>query len=253
MGHDVIAAGGLGEGELRRVADSFRQGFMTAEQLAGSFVRSAIIRGLYRPGERLQQEAIASVLGISRIPVRTALRQLEEEGLVTSSPHRGTVVRVLLPEQIKEVYELRVLIEGYLLEQALPRLTREHMAELRSLVGALEATVDESEALERRVAFYERLYSIAERPRALKIASRLRGEVDRYLLSRRVVADSSGHLALVERLERKDLTGASRWLQHHLEAVSSQLQAIVAEPAGQLVGVDMSTGYRRPGDRPRRR
>src|SRR5215217_1329322 len=79
---------------------------MTVEAL-----RERILRGDYPDGEPLRQDALAEELGVSRIPVREALRQLEAEGLVTFNPHRGAVVSSLSLEEIAELFELRAEIE----------------------------------------------------------------------------------------------------------------------------------------------
>src|SRR4051812_32937267 len=80
------------------------------ETLAGmtaDAIRERILRGRYPEGEPLRQDAIGIELGVSRIPVREALRQLEAEGLVTFNPHRGAVVSTLSLNQIRELFELR--------------------------------------------------------------------------------------------------------------------------------------------------
>src|SRR4051812_530007 len=88
---------------------------MTVEAL-----RERILRGDYPEGEPLRQDALADELGVSRIPVREALRQLEAEGLVTFNPHRGAVVSSLSLEEIDELFELRAKIESDLLRRAVP-------------------------------------------------------------------------------------------------------------------------------------
>src|SRR3954462_13104423 len=90
---------------------------MTVEAL-----RERILRGDYPEGEPLRQDALADELGVSRIPVREALRQLEAEGLVTFNPHRGAVVSSLSLDEIVELFELRADIECDLLARAVPRM-----------------------------------------------------------------------------------------------------------------------------------
>ena len=75
-------------------------------------LRESILRGRYPEGQPLRQDAIAEQLGVSRIPVREALRQLESEGLVTFSPHKGAVVSTLSVGEIEELFELRAIIEA---------------------------------------------------------------------------------------------------------------------------------------------
>src|SRR6478609_3394059 len=91
---------------------------MTVEAL-----RERILRGDYIEGEPLRQDALADELGVSRIPIREALRQLETEGLVTFNPHRGAIVSSLSLAEIEEVFELRATIEPDLLRRAMPHLT----------------------------------------------------------------------------------------------------------------------------------
>ncbi|MEO8622727.1 MAG: GntR family transcriptional regulator, partial [bacterium] len=83
-------------------------------------LRDRILRGGFPEGEPLRQDAIAEELGVSRIPVREALRQLEAEGLVTFNPHRGAVVTTLSLQEIAELFELRADIESDLLRRSIP-------------------------------------------------------------------------------------------------------------------------------------
>src|SRR4051794_15630849 len=95
---------------------------MTVEAL-----RERILRGDYPEGEPLRQDALADELGVSRIPVREALRQLEAEGLVTFNPHRGAVVSTLSLDEIEELFQLRADIECDLLRRAIPNMTPEQL------------------------------------------------------------------------------------------------------------------------------
>src|SRR5262245_22689559 len=97
----------------------------TLTSMTADAVRERILRGHYAEGHPLRQELIAAELGVSRIPVREALRQLEAEGLVTFNPHHGAVVSTLSLKQIQEVFELRAEIESDLIRRATPHLTPE--------------------------------------------------------------------------------------------------------------------------------
>src|SRR5690606_29038054 len=95
----------------------------TVVEMAVEILRDKILHGDYREGSPLRQDALAAELGVSRIPVREALRQLEVEGLVTFSPHLGAVVSSLSLNEIEELFDLRALLESELLRQAVKRMT----------------------------------------------------------------------------------------------------------------------------------
>jgi DNA-binding GntR family transcriptional regulator len=212
---------------LEAIARNVRGTFQTVEDMTQSFIREAILRGVYRPGERLNQDSIATTLGVSRMPVRASLRQLEGEGLLRIHPHRGATVSVLRPDEIAEIYEMRVLLESYLLERAIPHLTDAVLAELRELVAELENETQLEARLEKRKLFYQRLYWLAQRPRAVAQVNALRASVGRYLLLQRLDEHTS-HGGLIGFLEARDTAGAVSWLHQHLGHVCHELQQLVA-------------------------
>lgn len=221
---------GLGDEDvLDKLAHSVRGTFQTVEDMTQSFIREAILQGLFPPGQRLNLDSIAAQLGVSRMPVRASLRQLEGEGLVRIHPHRGVTVSVLQPDEVAEIYELRILLESYLLERAMPHLTDEVLQDLRSTAEAMEGADNLADGLELRKQFYERLYSLANRPRALAEAKHLRGSVGRYLLLLRVAEEHGGHPSLLAHLEAGDLDAGKQWLSHHLTQVSTELQKMVGQ------------------------
>jgi DNA-binding GntR family transcriptional regulator len=213
---------------IEEIARSAARTFQTVEQMAQSVVREAILRGLYPPGERLNLDSIAETLGVSRMPVRAGLRQLEAEGLVRIHPYRGVTVSVLRPSEIAEIYDLRILLEGYLLRRAVPRLNDDDIDRLEELVKVAEAAGDESARYESRMLFYNTLYGFADRPRAASMAAQLRGSVGRYLVIQQI-NEHSGHAGLVALLRRRDAIGARRWLTSHLTRLSKELQRLVAK------------------------
>lgn len=99
-------------------------------------VRAAIVENRYPPGSRLVEVRIAEDLGLSRTPVREALRRLEAEGLVVSEPNRGAMVRPLSPTEVVDLYGLRIRLESYAVEIATERATE---ADLAALFDAVEA------------------------------------------------------------------------------------------------------------------
>src|SRR5919112_1117173 len=101
-------------------------------------IRERILHGTYPEGEPLRQDAIAAELGVSRVPIREALRQLEAEGLVTFTPHRGAVVSSLSLDEIDEIFALRADIESDLLRRAIPRLGADALARAAEVLDRYE-------------------------------------------------------------------------------------------------------------------
>lgn len=209
---------------LDELADAAKRSYQTVEEMAYQVIRQGIVSGVYRPGERLPQDTIAKALGVSRIPVRAGLRQLEAEGFVTLKPHRGGTVRELSVAELEEVYELRCLLEAHAVRAACGRVTDEQIDELAALEDDAEAAVDPIEWVDLRERFYSRLYEIADLPLTAKLIARLRADVGRYWLMQRVAEDHDHSLrAILDALRRRDADAAGSLLQGHLEDVSAQL------------------------------
>jgi DNA-binding GntR family transcriptional regulator len=213
---------------LGHIAESVRETFQTVEGMTQSFIREAIMQGIFRPGQRLNLDSIAESLGVSRMPVRASLRQLENEGLVEIHHYRGATVSVLRADEIAEIYELRILLESYLLKLAVAELDDAFLDRLEEIVEQLESSDELAERLERRFQLYGELYGRANRPRALAQVNSLRGSVGRYLLLQRA-DEMHSHEKLIKHLRARDADKAAEWLVEHLHKVSANLQAMVAE------------------------
>lgn len=109
-----------------------------------SKLREVILSGEFEPGERLVQEEWAEKLGVSRMPIREALQQLEVEGLVKIEPRRGAIVTPISIDDIKEIYYLRALLEGEAVKISLPYLTAEDIEQLEHLYEEM-ASLQENE------------------------------------------------------------------------------------------------------------
>jgi DNA-binding GntR family transcriptional regulator len=107
----------------------------TLREVVADEIRSMITTGQLSPGERLYEENLAEQLGVSRNPVREAIRALEATGLVEVLPRRGAYVSKLDYEQAMQLMELRSVIEAYAAELAAKRRTDEHIARLREIIN----------------------------------------------------------------------------------------------------------------------
>lgn len=120
-------------------------------------LRTAIVEGRYGPGERLVELRLAEELGLSRTPVREALRLLEAEGLVVSERNRGAMVRPLSPTEVEDLYGLRIRLESYAVELAAARATETELGalvEAADAFGAVAAAADDGD-LDRARALHD--------------------------------------------------------------------------------------------------
>lgn len=206
--------------------------YRTAEEVAVAAIRQAILAGVYPPGAKLRQEELAEALGISRIPVRAALRQLDAQGLVIFAPHRGASVKALEPGNIDEIYRLRIILETFALREAVDRIDAEQLAELSDLADELDVHPEGPAWLELRQEFYRKLYSVAGTDRTSALITKLRSDVGRYWLSLKVVHQKgSEHRMIIDAIRSGHPASAERWLADHLSRVSHELQRLVEDGA----------------------
>ncbi|MFO1287569.1 MAG: GntR family transcriptional regulator [Rubrivivax sp.] len=146
-------------------------------------LRQSILGGERAAGGQLRQDALAAELGVSRIPVREALFQLEAEGLVRIEPHKGAVVAGFALAEIDDVFDLRVLLEPRLLARSVPRLQAADYAEIDALDAAFAEAIarhDVAQWGELNARLHLSLYRHAALPRTLAIVAALLQASDRY-------------------------------------------------------------------------
>jgi DNA-binding GntR family transcriptional regulator len=152
----------------------------TTTDLIADALREAIIKGRFSEGEELTQEMIAAEFGVSRIPLREAMRRLEAEGLITFHANRGAIISPLSADDIKEIYELRMLIEGDLIDRAARALTANELRKAERIHLALESEENPTEQDVLNRAFHSALYTPAKRPKQQALVENLRNLVERY-------------------------------------------------------------------------
>lgn len=216
-------------GQMQRIIAAAREQNVTAQELVLDAVREAILSGVLPPGARLRQEELAEMFGTSRIPVREALRALEYEGLVTSEPHRGFTVTSLDADDVEEVYDLRILLEGHAVRLAVPLITDEDLEELERLYEQMTNAATPDEQLATRERFYVRLYSVTGRPRLVGLIVRLRQEVARALRWPTLQHAPSVHEHFFEAVRTGDAERAVAQLTSHYRRVALLIRRYLRE------------------------
>lgn len=132
-------------------------------------LRDAILSGKYKPGERLNESMIAREFDISRIPVREALFQLQESGLVTNHKHRGVFVTILSEDDTQRINSVRMVLETEAMKLARARMTPEVAATLKALVDKMEVWSGEmAEAAELDLKFHRTIWEASGNPYLVK-------------------------------------------------------------------------------------
>ena len=207
-------------------------GKQTAQDAVLASMREAILSGRLAPGTRLRQEKLAAEFGTSRIPVREALRALEYEGLVRSIPYRGFTVTELDADDIEEVYDLRILLEGHAVRLSVPLMTDDDLRTLEELYGEMTAAPAGDAQLAARERFYIRLYSMSGRPRLVGLIARLRQEVARSLRWPTLQHAPSHHEAFFDAVRAGDAERAVSQLATHYRRVAILIRRYIRTGAG---------------------
>jgi DNA-binding GntR family transcriptional regulator len=205
----------------------------SAEEAVTEALRNAIHQGHLKPGQKLSQADLAEQLGVSRIPLRDALRRLESEDLVTMNGRRGTWVSALSPEAIREMYEIRFLLEERCTKLAVKNMSDDDLAEIVELFDNMsKAETDPANGgFAARRKFYARFYACADRPLMREQILLLRDNVSRYHRVKDHGHAHDDHVKFKDAIISRDAKGAARILVRHLkEARDDLLQSMEAEP-----------------------
>lgn len=190
-----------------------------------ALLRQLIMSGQLQPGDRIVEEEVAEQLKVSRGPVREALRQLEQEGLVITYPYRGTEVLGISQEEINEVLvPIRLTLEAFAFRHALPRLTESDFARLQEIVARMQGAAGELDSdgiAEADVAFHELVIARSEQPHCLQIwrtiEPRVRAYFRRDVPSRASLAEHfEEHQQLLAALQTREPAVVLPLLEQHI-------------------------------------
>jgi DNA-binding GntR family transcriptional regulator len=193
----------------------------TTPDVIAETLREEILRGEVAPGQALRQEELAERFGVSRLPVRDALLRLEAQGLVHVYPNRGAFVISLSADDVTEIYEMRLLLEGDIIERAVPRMTPDDWRRIDSAHAEATRTAGGPEWIEGDWRFHRALYEPAARPRQLATIENLRSTVARYSIGHDALPSRTpewlaDHDAILEACRARAAVAAKQRLVQHL-------------------------------------
>lgn len=146
-------------------------------------LREAIIKGTLKPGERMMEIQMAEELGVSRTPVREAIRKLELEGFVVMIPRKGAYVAGISMKDIADVFEIRTALEGLAAGLAAERATEEELEHLERLLVKIAECIEVNDfktLVQLDTEFHDTLYKACRNERLIKIVSNLMEQIQRF-------------------------------------------------------------------------
>lgn len=194
-------------------------------------LREAIINGTLRPGEKILEGRLAEELGISRTPVREALRNLEQEGFIRIIPRKGVCVAEFSEEDIEETFQVRTALELLAVELASARIDAAGEAALRKVLQEEEEAIESGDLVaqvSKDTEFHEHIYRIAGNQKLIQVMSNLREQITRF---RFVSIGGRGrgkevlleHEGIFEALVRKDADLARERIYRHVQSTKEAL------------------------------
>jgi DNA-binding GntR family transcriptional regulator len=215
-------------------ADDPDAGRLMSERIA-SEIRSAVLTGEMRPGTRIRQELLAAHFGASRIPVREALKQLENEGLVVMAPNRGAWIADVNSEESIEIYKIREAVEPLAIGESVPNLTDEDVEALDQIVRELEHVTSLEEYIQLDREFHLRTYSRARMPQLLAMVERFWNSTQHF--RRQFVNETYAkdglpfsdpqHLLIMDAIRARDVDAAQVLVRLHIRRTR-----VVIQPTG---------------------
>lgn len=188
-------------------------------------LRQAILRGELKPGERLMEIQLANKLGVSRTPIREAIRKLELEGLVLMIPRRGAEVAEITEKSLRDVLEVRGALEDLAVDLACDRITDEDVERMKEAAEEFEAalkTGDVTQYAEADVQFHDIIYFATDNQRLIQLLYNLREQMYRYrveYLKREEVHQTllREHEHIIKCLEKRDKLAAREAISVHID------------------------------------
>ena len=187
-------------------------------------LREAILKGDLAPGERLMEIKLANQLGVSRTPIREAIRKLELEGLVVMVPRKGAEVAKITEKDLRDVLEVRASLEELAISLACERITDEKIAELKEALEQFRTVIkgkDVTKIAQMDVALHDVIFEATQNARLVQMVNNLREQMYRYRLE--YLKDFSTHsrldeehVKIFEAVSARDIERATALIREHI-------------------------------------
>ncbi|MFY9323791.1 MAG: GntR family transcriptional regulator [Syntrophomonadaceae bacterium] len=224
--------------EEKRLQPVNLESYKPLRELVFDALREAIINGTLKPRERLMEIQLAEELGVSRTPIREALRKLELEGFIVMVPRKGAYVADISFKDIADVFEIRAALEALAAGLAAERITDEELEEMERLVAEKAEAIsgyDMDRLIRVDTLFHDAIYKASRNQRLTNIINNLREQIQRYRTTSlaypgRMKRSLEEHRGIVEAIQSRDPQIAQQVAREHIEnAETSIIEAIKKE------------------------
>jgi len=198
-------------------------------------LRQAILRGELKPGERLMEIQLANKLGVSRTPIREAIRKLELEGLVLMIPRKGAEVAEITEKSLKDVLEIRRALEDLAVRLACEKITKEELKELKKAGDEFKKVLksqDITEVAEADVRFHDVIYMATDNPKLIQLLNNFREQMYRFRVEYLKKAEVrpqllAEHDEIIKFITEGNKEEASRVVTRHIENQALTVQDVI--------------------------
>ena len=198
-------------------------------------LREAILRGDLQPGERLMELQLADKLGVSRTPIREAIRMLEQEGLAVTVPRKGAEVAKMTLKGMEDVLEIREALDELAVQLACVRISEEQLQELKKRKQDFEISLksgDVKQMAEADVHFHDVIYEATENPKLINLLNNLREQIYRYRVEYIKKAENhpiliEEHEAIYQALVNRSQKDAKASIHKHVANQATAVKAVI--------------------------
>lgn len=217
--------------------NQFTNTYLPLRDVAFNTLREAILRGELKPGERLMEVQLAEKLGVSRTPVREAIRKLELEGMAVTIPRRGAIVAGMTEKDMEDVLQVRRALEELAVQIACEQISMSQMKELKEAMDAFEQATkgtDMKEVTNTDIEFHEIIYRSTGNRRLLSIMGNFSEQMYRYRVEYLKERENypilvEEHAQIVEGLQRRDKDAVTEIMRRHVTNQAVEMKKIIRE------------------------
>jgi len=203
-------------------------------------IRGAIISGVLKPGERLMEVQLAEKMGVSRTPIREAIRKLELEGLVVMIARKGAYVADLSIKNIIDVLEVRAVLEGLASGLAALRMTEEEIKDLELTARHFEQAMNSNDVegvIQTDIEFHEKIFKATRNEKLLQLTNSLMEQVQRFrvmYLNKAIKSTNliKEHYKIVEAISRRNREMAENIAKIHIQNAEKDMMRLLGSSSG---------------------